>query len=352
MTLHCRNPLHCFVPPHVLDELAKSDDEELREIAIGGIATGAAARRARITFAAMPIMAAIPSPAGDKHRLVYDMSEATAPLPGQLVRQEGDDPCGDQAADEAFDGAGQTYDFYREVHDRNSLDDRGMVLKSIVHFGHRVPNAYWDGEQMLYGDGDGRRFGRFTASPEVIGHELTHGVIQYESNLEYQDEPGALNESFADVMSMQVEQKSKRHSVEDADWWLGGELLLPEVDAKGLRTFTADKAYENNPLLGTDPQPKHYRDKYTGVGDNGGVHINSGIPNHAFYLVATELGGNSWEAAGRIWYQTLRNLNRYSDFAEAAAMTTQVATADYGEGSKEQQAVMAAWEKVGVRPAT
>lgn len=151
---------------------------------------------------------------------------------------------------------------------------------------------------MLYGDGDGVRFGRFTSSPEVIGHELTHGVIQYESNLEYQDEPGALNESFADVMSMQVEQKSKGHSVEQADWWLGGELLLPDVGAKGLRTFTADKAYENHPLLGTDPQPKHYRDKFTGAADNGGVHINSGIPNHAFYLVATELGGRRRAGSG------------------------------------------------------
>jgi Zn-dependent metalloprotease len=346
-----RHPVHCYLPPHALDELARSDDPELRDIAIGGITAGAAARRARIAFSAMPIMAAIPSAAGDKHRLVYDMGEATAPMPGGLVREEGHDATGDEAADEAYDGAGATYDFYSDVHGRNSLDDQGMVLKSLVHYGSKVPNAFWDGEQMLYGDGDGRIFGRFTKSPEVIAHELTHGVIQYEANLEYHGEPGALNESFADVMAMQVEQRIKGQSAEEADWWLGGEILLSEVGAQGIRSFTAEKAYENNRFLGTDPQPKHMDDKYKGSRDYGGVHINSGIPNHAFYLVATELGGNSWERAGTIWYKTLRNLNRYSKFAEAAAMTIQVATADYGADSQELRAVTSAWETVGVEPA-
>jgi len=347
----CRNPLHCYLPPHVLDALSKSDDPELREVAIGGISAGASARRVRIAFSAMPIMAAIPSAAGDKHRLVYDMQEDTGPLPGRLVREEGQAPSGDEAADEAYDGAGATYEFYKDVHGRNSLDGKGMVLKSLVHYGNKVDNAFWDGEQMLYGDGDGRLFDRFTKSVEVIAHELTHGVVQYEANLEYQGEPGALNESFADVMGLQVEQKVKGRSVEEADWWLGGEIILPEAGVKGIRTFTADKAYEDNPLFGTDPQPKHMDDKYTGRQDNGGVHINSGIPNHAFYLVATELGGNSWERAGSIWYKTLRNLNRYSNFAEAAAMTIQVATADFGANGEELQAVASAWEAVGVEPA-
>ncbi len=346
------NPTHCFVTPHILKELSKSDDPELREIATEGIAAGAAARRARVTFAAMPIMAAIPSPAGEKHRFVYNMNSLSWPLPGQLVREEAQGPTGDEACDEAFDGAGQTYDFYQEVHGRNSLDNRGMVLKSLVHYGNKVPNAFWDGEQMLYGDGDGRIFHRFTKSLEVVAHELTHGVIQFEANLAYQGESGALNESFADVMSLQVEQKARGWTVEQANWSLGGEILCPEVGAKGIRCFTAEKAYQDNKILGTDPQPKHMSDKYTGTDDRGGVHINSGIPNHAFYLVAMELGGYSWKRAGRIWYKTMRNLNRFSDFAEAAAMTIQVATADYGEGSEERRAVTSAWKQVGVDPSS
>ncbi len=343
-----RDLLHCFVPPHVLDSLAESDDPAVRGVSIEGIATGAAARARRITFAAMPIMAAIPSPAGEKYRLVYDMEQRTSPLPGQLVREEGDASGTDDAVNEAYDYAGHTYDFYSALFGRNSLDGNGMILKSIVHYGENVPNAFWDGEQMLYGDGDGSIFLRFTRSIEVVAHELTHGVIQYESNLVYQDEPGALNEHFADVMSVLVEQRHKNQSVGEADWWLGGEILAPAVQARGIRTLTEEKAYENNPYLGTDPQPKHMRDKYTGPQDNGGVHINSGIPNHAFYLVAMELGGNAWEKAGVIWYKTLRALNRFSEFQEVASMTYQIAGTEYGSGSKEQQATKAAWERVGI----
>ncbi|HEU0127029.1 MAG TPA: M4 family metallopeptidase [Pseudonocardiaceae bacterium] len=346
----CRNPLHCFVPPHVLEEVTRTTaDTPLRDAAIDGIAAGAASRRSRIAFRALPIMAAIPSPTGkEKRRLVYNMKDRTAPLPGSLLRQEGDDPCGDEAADEAYDGAGYTYDFYSQIFGRNSLDDNGMVVKSIVHYGQKVPNAFWDGEQMLYGDGDGTLFLRFTKSPEVIGHELTHGVIQYESNLEYHDEPGALNESFADVMALQVDQWYKGQNVSEADWWIGGEILAPKVGAKGIRTLTVDLAYENNRYLGTDPQPKHMRDKYTGDRDYGGVHINSGIPNHAFYLVATELGGRCWERAGAIWYKAMRALHPKSDFAHAAETTISIAQTDFGDGSAEHKAVKSAWHQVGV----
>ena len=121
----------------------------------------------------------------------------------------------------------------------------------------------------------------------------------------------------------------------------------PETSAKSLRTFKAEKAYENDPLLGTDPQPKHIRDKYTGSGDNGGVHINSGIPNHAFYLAATEIGGRAWERAGQIWYKTMLKLNASSNFKDMVELSTESAATLFGNGSKEQKAVAKAWKSVG-----
>ncbi|MGH9040285.1 MAG: M4 family metallopeptidase, partial [Acidimicrobiia bacterium] len=271
-------------------------------------------------------------------------------LPGRLVRRESDPASGDAAVDEAFDGAGTTYDFYRDLYGRNSLDGEGMVLRSIVHYGRNLANAFWDGQQILYGDGDGKVFDRFTKSLEVVAHELTHGVIQHTSNLMYEGEPGALNESFADVMAIQIEQWARGTKAEDADWWLGGEIIFPSVGVRGIRTFTAKKAYEDHPVLGTDQQPKHTDQQYEGPDDNGGVHINSGIPNHAFYLVATELGGHSWDQAGRIWYRTLQELDPTSSFSEAAATTIRMGAEEFGDDV--ERIVRSAWEQVGVTPAS
>lgn len=200
---------------------------------------------------------------------------------------------------------------------------------------------------MCYGDGDGRIFIRFTKSFDVVGHELTHGVISHTCNLVYSKEPGALNEHFADVFGSLVKQWSKRQTAAKADWLIGADIMGPETSAKSLRTFKAEKAYENDPLLGTDPQPKHIRDKYTGSGDNGGVHINSGIPNHAFYLAATEIGGRAWERAGQIWYKTMLKLNASSNFKDMVELSTESAATLFGNGSKEHKAVAKAWKSVG-----
>ncbi len=181
----CHNPIHCYLPPYVLDRLAESDDPQMRQLAREAIAAAAEARTLRTTLASMPAMSAIPSPAAGKHRLVYDMRNNPIQffLPGTLVRSEGEPPGTDDAVNEAYDHSGTVYDFYNEVFGRNSLDDEGMSLRSSVHFGRRYNNAFWNGEQMAYGDGDGRIFIRFTKALDVVGHELTHGVITHESNL-------------------------------------------------------------------------------------------------------------------------------------------------------------------------
>ena len=340
------NSLYCFIPPYILDHMTNSKITKVREAAIKTIASSSQTRERRRTLSTMALMAAIPSPERKKHRLVYDMQEEEYSLPGKLVRSEGQKKVKDKAVNEAYDYSGLTYDFYSQLFGRNSLDNGGMSLISSVHYGARINNAFWDGEQMLYGDGDTDTFIRFTKSLDVVGHELTHGVISFESNLEYRDEPGALNESFADVMGALVQHWSKKQPVHRADWRIGEAIMGNKTTSKCLRTFTPEKAFEDDELLGTDPQPKHMSDQYTGSADRGGVHINSGIPNCAFYHVAMELGGNAWEKAGAIWYQTLRNLNRYSSFQDAANETYKVAGTLFSSG--EQKAVEQGWRAVGI----
>lgn len=344
----CPNPIHCILPPYVLDHLAESDDPSARRLAIEAIARSATLRATRTALAQVGVMTAIPSPARRKDRLVYDMKgQGSSFLPGKLVRKEGDKKSADAAVNEAYDYAGATYDFYDKLFGRNSLDDKGMTLISSVHLGRNYNNAFWNGEQMAYGDGDGAIFVRFTKSIDVVGHELTHGVVTYTSNLEYRNESGALNEHFADVFGSLVKQWKKKHTAAKADWLIGADIMGPKTKARALRTFKNEPAYVNDPYLGTDPQPKHLKNKYNGSADSGGVHINSGIPNHAFYLVATTLGGNAWEKAGRIWYRTMLALTSTSDFSQMVSMSIQSAAAIFGAGSAEEKAVTGAWKTVG-----
>jgi Zn-dependent metalloprotease len=337
-----------IIPPYILDHMSQSSDAKVRRIAIEAIEQSSAARAVRATMTMMAAFAAIPSPGTRRHRLVYDVKNGGFDqLPGTLVRSEHDPKSDDQAVNEAYSYAGTTYNFYKRLFGRNSLDDHGMTLISSVHLGQKLNNAFWTGDQMCYGDGDGQIFIRFTKSLDVVGHELTHGVVSHTCNLEYKNESGALNEHFADVFGSLVKQWRRRQTVKKADWLIGADIMGPGTSAKSLRTFTEAKAYENDPLLGTDPQPKHLKNKYKGTADYGGVHINSGIPNHAFYLVAMELGGKAWEKAGHIWYKTMRKLTTTSQFKDMVETTTESAATLYGYGSLEQKAVAMAWKAVG-----
>jgi len=345
---NCPDPVHCILPPYVLDKMSESSDAAVRKLAVEAIARSATLRATRTALAQMPIMAAMPSPERKKDRLIYDMKgKGSSFLPGNLVRSEGGRKSKDPAVNEAYNHSGTTYDFYKKIFNRNSLDDRGMTLVSSVHLGRKYNNAFWNGEQMAYGDGDGVIFIRFTKSLDVVGHELTHGVVTHTCNLDYRNESGALNEHFADVFGSLVKQWKRKHTAAKADWLIGPDLMGPGTKAKSLRTFKEGPAYENDPILGSDPQPKHLKDKYSGGADSGGVHINSGIPNHAFYLLATSLGGYAWEKAGRIWYQTMLALTPSSVFADMVERSTQVSGGLFGAGSTEEKAVTKAWKSVG-----
>jgi Zn-dependent metalloprotease len=338
-----------ILPPYIVERLAESTDRDVRRAARRNLASSAAARAVRRVLATLPRMAAIPSPAGKKHRLVYD-AEREERLPGRLVRSEGEKGPRDLAVREAYDHSGATYDFFFKFFGRNSLDDRGMSLISSVHVGRSYANAFWDGEQMAYGDGDGRTFVRFTKAVDVVAHELTHGVVAHTSNLDYEDESGALNEHFADVFGTLVKQWTKNQTVTQADWLIGDAILIRTPTRRAIRSLSAPgTAFREDPDLGTDPQPDHLSKKYTGPDDNGGVHLNSGIPNKAFFLAARAMGGRAWEKAGPIWYHALRALAPRSDFREAARATADQAGRLFGRAVA--QTVRDAWKTVGVNGA-
>jgi Zn-dependent metalloprotease len=156
-------------------------------------------------------------------------------------------------------------------------------------------------------------------------------------------------ESFSDVFGSLVKQWVKKQTAQEADWIIGEGIFTDKVNGVGIRSMKAPGTAYDDPVLGKDPQPAHMNDKYTGFEDNGGVHINSGIPNYAFYLAATEIGGYAWEKAGKIWYIALRDrLRTRTNFKRAANIIIQVAGELYGQGSQEQNAVQNAWQKVGV----
>lgn len=353
----CRHPVECIVPEHMLKEIATKGTPAQKQMAMDNIAVAYQLRAERAMRASLKELFASTVPraaGGGKERIVYDVKNGTS-LPGTPARREGDPPTADAAVNEAYDGSGVTYDLFKDVYGRNSINNNGMRLDSSVHYRTGYDNAFWDGKQMVYGDGDEnlpadeRLFNRFTIAIDIIGHELTHGVTQFEAKLVYSQQPGALNESMSDVFGSLVKQYQLRQTAAEADWIIGGGLLTENVNGVGIRTMKAPGAAYDDPVLGKDPQPAHMRDYVNTISDNGGVHINSGIPNHAFYLTAMELGGYAWEKAGQIWYVTLRDkLSENSNFQQCADLTYQTAGELFGAGSLEQQAVKNGWAGVGL----
>jgi len=286
------------------------------------------------------------------NRAISD-AQGVETLPGVLVRAEGDAETGDASVSEAYDGLGSTFALFWEVFARDSINDRAAPLEATVHYGKHYDNAFWDGRRMVFGDGDGEIFDGFTRSLSVIGHELAHGVTEFTAGLVYRDESGALNEHVSDVFGALVEQYRRGQSAADASWLIGEGIFTDQVEGNALRSLKAPGTAYDDDVLGKDPQPDHLDDYIETLDDNGGVHLNSGIPNRAFWSVADTLGGNAWERAGQIWYDTLTgtSLTPRSDFAEFAAATVETAVARYGSNSPEHEAVIGGWTLVGITTA-
>jgi subtilisin family serine protease len=230
------------------------------------------------------------------------------------------------------------------VFQRESVDNKGKALTSSIHYGEKYQNAFWNGQQMVFGDGDGQYFRNFTGSLDVIAHELTHGVTGFSAQLAYTDQTGALNESMSDVFASLVKQWQRGQTVDEADWLIGSEVAGPALKGRALR----DMANPGTAFPG-DPQPGHMNDYVTTEDDHGGVHINSGIPNRAFVLAARAIGGNSWEAPGAVWYKTLtERLTSGADFRKCAEETVSVARDLYPGDPTIAQKIADAWVQVGV----
>lgn len=316
-----------FVPPYLLARVAPASlvvDDSLRS--------------ARLL--ARPPAAAAPGVAWTVHS-----ADGGTALPGRPVRSAGEPESGDLAVDEAASGITGALALFDEVYGRSSYDGRGASVSATVHYGRDYDNAFWDGVQLVFGDGDGRVFGRFTADVGVLGHELTHAVTEHAAGLRYQDQPGALNESVSDVFAACLEQRLLGQTAADASWLIGARIFVPGVRARALRDMAAPGTAYDDPVLGRDPQVGHLDDYVVTADDNGGVHLNSGIPNRAFHLAAVAIGGTTWEGAGRIWYDALTGgeVGPGTEFAGFAAATVRAA-------GTHADAVGSAWEAVGVTP--
>ncbi len=282
-----------------------------------------------------------------RYRKIYTANYGTS-LPGALMFVEGGSSS-DTTAMAAYNNAGTTYDFYSSVFGRDSYDDNGATLISTVHYSSNYNNAYWNGSQMVYGDGDGTTFSPLSGALDVVAHELTHAVTEYTANLNYSYESGALNEAMSDIMGASCEEW-KDGAVSSDTWKLGEDIYTPGTPGDALR-------YMDNPTA--DGQSyDYYPERYTGTQDNGGVHLNSGIANLAFYLLSQ--GGTHPRnktsvvvpalgivKARAIFYRALANYMTSSTNFEGARNATAQAAQDL-YGSTEADAVHKAWDAVGV----
>ena len=356
------NPVQCIIPPYMsdklLDEASKSKlpgilNNELRSSRFRNdrsfFANLNETQRSVLMKPAKPLKKPI------MKMQVYDMENDTVLGNGKLVWDNGKAiKTMDKDTKNVVAAGTATWDLYYQLFGRNSVDNLGMVLKHYIHYDTKYDNAFWDGRRMVYGDGDGKIFGSFTADPDIIGHELTHGVTQYESNLIYHNQSGALNESLSDVFGIMIKQRLLKQDVKKSKWLIGENVLKGAKYA--LRSMKAPgTAYVDHPDLGTDPQPATF-DKYMALadterGDWGGVHINSGITNFAFYVTAFNMGGFSWEKAGKIWYAAMTdriNFLSTSNFEDFKNLTIQKAELLFGSGSLEAKAVTDGWAEAKV----
>lgn len=311
-----------FVPGYLLERLGRADDEGMR-----------ARRGQRHTLA--------PTTAGAAWE-IHD-AESGSTLPGRLVRSAGDPEVVDPAVNEAAIGIIETLALYTDL-GRSSYDGNGATVLASVHYEQDYDNAFWEGSQLVLGDGDGTVFGRFTTPIDVLGHELSHALTEFTANLTYQGQSGALNESVSDVLGACIKQRHLGQDAAAADWLVGEGIFLDGVNGTALRSMGSPGTAYDDPHLGKDPQVGSMADYVEMTEDNGGVHVNSGIPNRAFVLAARAIGGASWSGAGRIWYAALTSgIAADTDFAGFAAATVAAA-------GEHATAVSEAWTAVGVTP--
>lgn len=337
-----------FVPTEVLEDLSKDPrlPEDVRDALLRSARVDTLFRQLRTTttrlnqlarpLAAQAFVQLAPTPAVT----VYDCQSGTS-MPGRPVSNPQNSA--DASARRAYERTKEVFDFFDQEFGRNSIDDAGMSLISSVHYGVNYANAMWNGMQMIYGDGDGQTFIDLTKGDDVIAHELTHGITQHSLRLRYSNEAGGLNESMSDVFGIMFRQWRAKETVKQSDWLIGGDVIAPPLKSAGV-TCLRDM-FNPSAAHALSPQPDHFS-KFR---PTMGPHTASGVPNRAFCLAATTIGGKSWEKTGKIWYQAMMggaspNM-RMSAFARR---TRDAAKSLFGANSPEEQAVDGAWNTVGL----
>jgi Zn-dependent metalloprotease len=351
----------CFIiHPIILKEIQKNGNESQKkdaERALESIISIRGRKLAQLTQPMPHTLMVVPKT--PRNRKVYD-SRGSGSFPGVLKREEGQGPTGDKHVDAAFDLSGDAYALFDSVFHRNSVDNIGMSLVSSVHYvepGEEFyNNASWFSNQMIYGDTDPTVF-KTVLLRTVAAHEMGHGVVQFEGGLEYSNDTGAMNEHFADVFGILAEQFIKKQDVNQSNWLIGEGIWADNINGKALRSMSNPGTAYDDSLVGKDIQPDHM-DKYlrlpnTPDGDWGGVHINSGIPNCAFYKASKYIGGNAWETTGLVWYAALKSLPGKpfrTTFQDLANVTTEIASRLFDGEPQKQEALFKAWTEVGLQP--
>ena len=285
------------------------------------------------------------------NREIRDAQGLEQVMRGPIVRTEGQPPTGDAAADEAYDGLGATYDFWPAPTGATRSTTRACRSAASCTTGATTTTRSGTAGGWCSGTATGSCSCASPGRCDVIGHELAHGVTEDENGLQYQGQSGALNESCSDVFGSLVKQHALGQTAEQADWLIGADLLGPDVQGSALRSMKAPGTAYDDDVLGKDPQPAHMDDYVDTSEDDGGVHINSGIPNHAFYVAATTLGGNAWERRRARLVRDARATagcaapRRSRDFAADHRGGRRAAVR---RGGAEEAAVRGGWDAVGV----
>ena len=341
-----------FIPPYLLRRIVGVDESQ--SVLAAGQHTLQVDQRLRARRERPPGLRRLTALAAATDRQVIHSASNSETLPGVVVRSDGEPPSGDITVDEAYDSSGQVWNLFEEQFGRSSVDGRGTTLSVTVHYGRDYDNAFWDGTQLVFGDGDGVIFDRFTKPADVMAHEFAHGVTQFTAGLIYQGQSGALNESVSDVFAALAKQKALAQPANQANWLIGEGLFMPAINAKALRSMIEPGTAYDDPQVGHDPQVGSMADYVDTSDDNGGVHINSGIPNRAFALAAMTIGGFSWEKAGQVWYAALTNgsVTATTDFLGFAEATVAAATDRFPDDGAVAEAIRQAWTEVGVLGST
>ena len=278
------------------------------------------------------------------------------------------DATSQKAGVDAHFGAATTYDYFKNVHGRSGIDGANgpgsvtsadgtvSLVSSRVHYSTNYNNAFWNGSAMTYGDGDGTTFTPLVTL-DIAGHEMTHGVTERTANLTYSNESGALNESMSDVFGAMVELRARGGTITADTWKIGEQAYTPSTAGDALRYMDNPHAKSGGSYT-ADDDPDHYAERYTGTADNGGVHINSGIGNKAFYMAAAggthhrsgvTVTGIGTNPAEKIWYRALTvYMTSSTNFSGARTAMLNAATDLYGSTSTQYNTIATTWCAVGV----